>query len=104
MIALICFFIVSIILIYLLWRINRTPSKGIILLFKFILFLLLGGQFWSIFQYGINTAGVPSRILFFENNIIHTFHLPNPEIQLLSFFFCIATLVCCLPRNIKNGA
>ncbi len=98
MISIICFFIISFSLIFLLWRINRIPSRGIILLLKFFLFLVLGGQFWAIFQNGVKTAGVPTRIPFFENFIVTYLHLPNLEVQWASFVFCIATVILCLPK------
>lgn len=102
MIAIIGFAIISLCLIYLLWRINHIPSKGIVLLGKFLLFLFLGGQFWAIFQNGTKTAGVPSRIPFFEDLIISHLHLPSPEVQRLSFLFCIITVIFCLPKSGKK--
>ncbi len=57
-------------LIHLLWRVNRKPTKGVILIGQFLLFLVLGGQFWSIFQFGTKTAGVPSKILLYEDFFI----------------------------------
>ncbi|MBF4237029.1 hypothetical protein EAY27_17960 [Vibrio anguillarum] len=92
----------SISLIYLLWRINHVPSKGITLLCRFLLFLILGGQFWAIFQIGTKTAGVSSKIPFFEDFFIKHLDLPNLEIQWLSFLFFIITVIFCLPKNTGN--
>ena len=102
MITIILFQIASLSLIYLLWRINRTPSKGIVLLCKFALFLVLGVQFFSIFQYGSKTAGVPAKVTFFEDFIINSLKLPNLDVQWLSFIFFMVVVIFCLPKNSKK--
>ena len=90
--------VTSLLLIYLLWRVNRKPTKGVTLICQFLLFLVLGGQFWSIFQFGTKTAGVPSKILLFGDFFIKHLDLPNLEMKWLSFFLCVITLVFCRPK------
>lgn len=102
MITTTCYAVASLSLIYLLWRINRVPSKGITLLCKFALFLALGGQFWAIFQIGTKTADVPSKIPFFEDFFIKHLQLPNFEIQWVSLLFFILTVIFCLPKRSEN--
>ena len=99
MITVVWFSIMSLGLIYPLWRVNRVPCQGVVLLCKFALPLLLGIQLFSIFQYGNETAGVPVRITFFEDLVINYLHLPNPTIQWLSFFFCMVTVIFCFPKR-----
>lgn len=102
MITITSYAIASLSLIYLLWRINHVPSKGITLLCRFLLFLILGGQFWAIFQIGTKTAGVQSKIPFFEDFFIKYLQLPNFEIQWVSLLFFILTVILCLPKRSEN--
>lgn len=91
--------VTSLLLIYLLWRVNRKPSKGVILIGQLLLFLVLGGQFWSIFQFGTKTAGVPSKILLYEDFFIKHLDLPNLGMQWLSCGLFIITLIFCFPQR-----
>lgn len=56
-------------------------------------------QFFSIFQYGNKTAGVPVRVTFFEDVIVHYLHLPNPTVQWISFIFCMLIIIFCFPKE-----
>ena len=94
MINIIGFFIISICLIYVLRQINIKPCKGIVFFIKFTLPFMFGIQFFSIFQYGNETAGIPVRIAFLENVTIQCLNLPNPIIQWLSFIFCMLIVFC----------
>lgn len=91
--------VTSLLLIYLLWRVNRKPSKGVILIGQLLLFLVLGGQFWSIFQFGTKTAGVPSKILLYEDFFIKHLDSPNLGMQWLSCGLFIITLIFCFPQR-----
>jgi len=103
MIAIVGFITISVALICLLKRLNRTASKGLILVFKFLPTLLLGTQFFGIFQYGGTVTGGAAVIIpFFEEYLISHLHLPHFGIQWLSFIFCLATAVFCLPKNSNN--
>ncbi len=93
------FSIASICLIYLLWRINTKPCKGRIFFLRLILPFPLAIQFFSIFQYGNKTAGVPVKVTFFEDITIHYLNLPNPTIQWLSFIFCMLIVIFCFPKR-----
>ena len=100
MIVITVFIILSIVLIYLLKQLNRIASKGVILILKFLLTVLLGTQFFSIFQYGGEvTEGVPVKLPFFEEYLIRYLHLPHPEIQWLSLIFFLATVGFCVPKK-----
>lgn len=93
------YIVTSLLFIYLLWRVNRTPTKGIILIGQLLLFIVLSGQFWSIFQFGTKTAGVPSKILLYEDFFIKYLDLPNLGMEWLSCGLFIITLVFCLPKR-----
>lgn len=95
----ITYVVTSLLFIYLLWRVNRKPSKGVILIGQLILFIVLSGQFWSIFQFGTKTAGVPSKILLYEDFFIKHLDLPNLGMQWLSCGLFIITLIYCLPKR-----
>ena len=93
------YILTSLLLIYLLWRVNRTPTKGIILIGKLLLFIVVSGQFWSIFQFGTKTAGVPSKILLYEDFFIKYLDLPNLGMEWLSCGLFIITLIFCSPKR-----
>ena len=95
----ITYVVTSLLFIYFLWRVNRKPSKGIILIGQLILFIVLSGQFWSIFQFGTKTAGVPSKILLYEDFFIQYLDLPNLGVKWLSCGLFIITLIYCLPKR-----
>jgi len=93
------FSVASICLVYLLWQISTKPCKGKFFFLRVILPFPFAIQFFSIFQYGNKTAGVPVRVTFFEDIIVHYLHLPNPTVQWISFIFCMLIIIFCFPKE-----
>ena len=103
MITLIAFWTISLTLIFLTRKAFLFSKNKFYVLCKLCVFMFVGGQYYSIFQYGSLIHGeTPSSINHFEELTIKALDLPNYEIQWSSLIIMFAYAILCSPKYIKS--
>lgn len=104
MIENIAFIILSIIWVIILRTINTNHSEKLVFALKYILMIITGYQYYSIFAYGGPVKGgyTAENILLFQDILVNTLQLPS---YIQFFALAIFLFVCffCHPKH-KNGA
>ncbi|HGU9700386.1 TPA: hypothetical protein ACNFL6_003570 [Vibrio cholerae] len=104
MIESIAFIILSIIWIIVLRTINTNRSEKLVFALKYILMIITGYQYYSIFVYGGKIKGgyTAEDIFLFQDFLVKALQLPS---YIQFFAFAIFLFVCffCHPKH-KNGA
>ncbi len=100
MIENIAFIILSIIWVFFLRKINTNRSEKLVFVFKYILMIITGYQYYSIFIYGGQTKGgyTAEDILLFQDFLVKTLQLPS-YIQFFAFAICLFVCFFCHPKK-----
>ncbi|KOO13747.1 hypothetical protein AKJ18_16970 [Vibrio xuii] len=70
---------------------------------KFLVYVVIGAQYYSIFQYGSLIQGnIPSGINHFEETTVKILDLPNNLIQWSSLAIMFSYAILCFPKYIKH--
>lgn len=103
MIEQVIFIMVSIFWVLTLRTINATRSEKTLFVLKYILMIITGYQYYSIFIYGGTTQGgyLAQEIFLFEDFLVRTLKLPS---YIKFFAFAVFLFVCifCHPKH-KNS-
>jgi len=94
----------SVIWVSLLKKFNNIRSEKVVFYFKYLLMLVTGGQYYSVFIYGGKTkGGYPAEeIFFFQDLLVSQLQLPG-DIQFFALTIFIYICFCCHPKH-KNSA
>ncbi|EGA63756.1 hypothetical protein VIBR0546_08385 [Vibrio brasiliensis LMG 20546] len=100
MITLMLFWTFSLILIYVARKLFRYSKNKFYAFCKILAYIVIGSQYYSIFNYGSFVHGnAPSVVNHFEENILN---LPNDQIQWSSLVIMFAFAILCIPQYIKK--
>lgn len=103
MIEKIAFIILSIIWVIVLRTINSRRSEKLVFALKYILMIVTGYQYYSIFVYGGQIKGgyTAEDILLFQDFLVKRLQLPS-DIQFFAFAICLFVCFFCHPKHQKE--
>ena len=103
MIEEIAFIILSIIWVIVLRTINSRRSEKLVFALKYILMIVTGYQYYSIFVYGGQIKGgyTAEDILLFQDFLVKRLQLPS-DIQFFAFAICLFVCFFCHPKHQKE--
>ena len=103
MIEKIAFIILSIIWVIVLRTINSRRSEKLVFALKYILMIVTGYQYYSIFVYGGQIKGgyTAEDILLFQDFLVKRLQLPS-DIQFFAFAICLFVCFFCHPKRQKE--
>lgn len=103
MITLMLFWTFSLILIYATRKLFRYSKNKFYAFCKFVVCIVIGSQYYSIFNYGSFIYGrTPSGINHFEEMTVEVLNLPNSQIQWSSLVIMLAFAILCFPKYIEH--
>jgi len=91
------FFVLSLLVIFSARKVTKTRLNRIQYYVYVPLYIAIGAQYYSIFNYGMIHNGFKVEVIFFES--FFSDMLPNVQMQILSLAIDIYLLIFCFPKH-----